>query len=105
MSLANYAVVVLRVNEMLPTVVLGGDTPLGVALILDLEKNGYIVIASVSTPEAVDEIEQQSHGYVRAIVLDPLEVCLASSKTSISTQYLYNSQRPSRTFSAHFLPP
>ena len=56
-------------------VVLGGDSPLGFALVLDLEKNGYIVITSVSTPEAVEVIEQQSNGYVRAIVLDPTEVC------------------------------
>ncbi|GJE96429.1 hypothetical protein PsYK624_126260 [Phanerochaete sordida] len=54
-------------------VVLGGDTPLGLPLVLDLEKNGYIVITSVSTPEAVDEIEHKSQGYVRAIVLDPSE--------------------------------
>ena len=59
---------------MLSPVVLGGDTPLGISLILDLEKNGYIVITSVSTPEAVEEIEQKSHGYVRAFVLDPYEV-------------------------------
>ena len=58
-------------------VVLGGDTPLGLPLVLDLAKNGYIVITSVSTPEAVDEIEQQSQGYVRAIVLDPSEVSSA----------------------------
>lgn len=55
--------------------VLGGDSPLGLPLILDLEQQGYIVITSVTTPEAVDEIEGKSHGYVRAIVLDPNEVC------------------------------
>ncbi|KAJ2967894.1 hypothetical protein NUW54_g13373 [Trametes sanguinea] len=54
-------------------VVLGGDTPLGLPLIYDLEKKGYIVIASVSTPEAVEQIESRSHGYVRALVLDPNE--------------------------------
>ena len=56
-------------------VVLGGDSPLGLPLILDLEKKGYIVVASVSTPEAVNEIESKCHGYVRALVLDPAEVC------------------------------
>lgn len=56
------------------TVILGGDTPYGLPLILDLEKKGYIVIASVSTPEAVEELEQQCHGYVKAHVLDPFEV-------------------------------
>ncbi|KAI9061481.1 hypothetical protein FKP32DRAFT_1631088 [Trametes sanguinea] len=54
-------------------VVLRGDTPLGLPLIYDLEKKGYIVIASVSTPEAVEQIESRSHGYVRALVLDPNE--------------------------------
>ena len=57
-------------------VVLGGDTPLALPLIVGLEKAGFIVIASVSTPEAVDNLEQQCQGYVRALVLDPQEVCL-----------------------------
>ncbi|KAI0340063.1 hypothetical protein BDW22DRAFT_1421839 [Trametopsis cervina] len=54
-------------------VVLGGDTPLGLPLILNLEAQGYIVITSVCTPDAVREIEPHTHGYVRAIVLDPSE--------------------------------
>ncbi|PIL24462.1 hypothetical protein GSI_14216 [Ganoderma sinense ZZ0214-1] len=54
-------------------VVLGGDSPLGLPLVLDLEKKGYIVVTSVSTPESVDEIESKCHGYVRALVLDPSE--------------------------------
>lgn len=54
--------------------VLGGDSPLGPPLISDLERKGYIVITSVSSPEAVDEIEAQGNGYVRALVLDPSEV-------------------------------
>ncbi|KAI0332567.1 hypothetical protein GY45DRAFT_1246518 [Cubamyces sp. BRFM 1775] len=53
--------------------VLGGDSPLGIPLIQDLEKKGYVVIASVSTPEAVEQIESKCHGYVRALVLDPTE--------------------------------
>ncbi|TCD66178.1 hypothetical protein EIP91_001671 [Steccherinum ochraceum] len=57
----------------IPQVVLGGDSPLGLPLILDLEKQGYIVIASVSSSEAADEVESQCHGYVRALVLDPNE--------------------------------
>ena len=55
-------------------VVLGGDSPLGLPLVLDLEKKGYIVITSVAAPETVDEIESKCHGYVRALVLDPAEV-------------------------------
>jgi len=54
--------------------VLGGDTPYALPLILDLEKKGYIVIASVSTPEAVDTLESKCQGFVKAHVLDPLEV-------------------------------
>ena len=54
--------------------VLGGDVPPGLPLILELEKMGYVVITSVSTPEAVSEIERNTHGYVRALVLDPSEV-------------------------------
>lgn len=54
-------------------VVLGGDHPLGLPLIIELEQKGYIVITSVSTPEAVSNIEGKGHGYVRALVLDPNE--------------------------------
>ncbi|EMD37938.1 hypothetical protein CERSUDRAFT_113080 [Gelatoporia subvermispora B] len=54
-------------------IVLGGDVASGLPLILELEKKGYIVIASVSTPEAADKIEQACNGYVRALVLDPSE--------------------------------
>lgn len=54
--------------------VLGGDTPYGLPLVLDLEKKGYIVIASVSTPEAVEGLESKSKGYVKALVLNPSEV-------------------------------
>ena len=43
-------------------------------LILALEKKGFIIIASVATPEAVDELERAGKGYVRALVLDPFEV-------------------------------
>ena len=53
---------------------LGGDNPVALPLILALEKKGFIVIASVATPEAVDEIEQAGKGYVKALVLDPFEV-------------------------------
>jgi hypothetical protein len=55
-------------------VVLGGDTPLALPLILDLEKKGYIVIASVSKANFGDDLERRCKGYVRALVLDPNEV-------------------------------
>lgn len=56
-------------------VVLGGDLPLGLPLIKELENKGYIVITSVTMPHAVTEIESQCNGYVRALILDPYEVC------------------------------
>ena len=52
-------------------VVLGGDSPFAPPLIAQLERKGYIVITSVENPDSVDAIERQSHGYVRALVLDP----------------------------------
>lgn len=47
---------------------------MGLPLILELEKQGYIVITSVSSPEAVNDIESKGHGYIRALILDPSEV-------------------------------
>lgn len=56
------------------TVLLGADSPLGQLLISDFRANDYIVIASVSTPEATSEIERLGKGYVKALVLDPADV-------------------------------
>ena len=56
------------------SVILGGDHPLGLPLILEFEKQGYIVITSVSSPEAVSDIESKGHGYIRALILDTNEV-------------------------------
>ena len=53
---------------------LGGDHPLALPLIVALENKGFIVITSVATPEAVDELERAGKGYVKALVLDPFEV-------------------------------
>ncbi|KAI0685673.1 hypothetical protein BC835DRAFT_1382913 [Cytidiella melzeri] len=55
-------------------VVLGGDEPLALPLITSLQQCGYIVIASVRTPEAAVELEHHSEGYLRAIVLDPTDL-------------------------------
>ncbi|KAH9483940.1 hypothetical protein JR316_0003418 [Psilocybe cubensis] len=73
-------------------VVLGGDTPYALPLIIDLEKKGYIVIASVSTPEAVDTLEASCQGYVKAHVLDPFEpatvpIFLRSLSASLSRKF------------------
>lgn len=56
-------------------VVLGGDTPYGAPIIQEFEKKGYIVIASVSNSEAVEALESRFQGFVKALVLDPFEVC------------------------------
>ena len=55
---------------------LGADNPVALPLILALEKKGFIIIASVASPEAVDELERAGKGYVKALVLDPYEVRL-----------------------------
>ena len=57
-------------------VILGGDSPYALPLILDLERKGFIVIASVATVEGVEALEHQCKGYVKALVLDPQEVRL-----------------------------
>jgi hypothetical protein len=57
-------------------VVLGADHPLALPLILDLESQGYIVIASSESPERCDRLEAKCNGYVRALPLDPLDVSL-----------------------------
>ncbi|KIM57973.1 hypothetical protein SCLCIDRAFT_28480 [Scleroderma citrinum Foug A] len=50
-------------------VVLGGNHPLGLPLIMELEAKGYIVITSVSSLGGVSAIESTSHGFIRALVL------------------------------------
>lgn len=56
------------------TVVLGADSPVGVALATQLELAGFVVIASVSAAESISNFESQFNGYVKALVLDPEEV-------------------------------
>ncbi|KAI6045545.1 hypothetical protein EDC04DRAFT_3053877 [Pisolithus marmoratus] len=73
-------------------VVLGSDHPLALPLILELEKKGYIVIASVSSAEAVGPLEAKGHGFVRALVLDPNEpttipIFLRSLGSSLSRRF------------------
>ena len=47
---------------------------LGPALVQDLQSRGFIIIASVATPEAVSELEKKGKGYVKALVLNPHDV-------------------------------
>jgi hypothetical protein len=55
-------------------VVLGGDHPLALPLILDLEKSGFIVVVSVESADHTETLEGKCTGYVRALVLDPSDV-------------------------------
>ena len=64
----------LQVKSHYRPVVLGGDRPIGLPLILDLEKKGYIVITSVENSAAVESVESKTHGYVRALVLESTNV-------------------------------
>lgn len=57
---------------------------------MEFETQGYIVITSVSSPEAVSDIESKGHGYIRALVLDPNEVRSPMS--------------PSKRLTDHFMP-
>lgn len=77
-------------------VVLGGDRPTGLHLILDLEKKGYIVITSVESPTVVESIESKTHGYVRALILesgnpDSVPVFLRSLASSLTRKFPINS--------------
>lgn len=47
---------------------------MGLPLILELERRGYIVITSVESSAAVESIESKTHGYVRALVLESTNV-------------------------------
>ncbi|KAJ3499929.1 hypothetical protein NLJ89_g10012 [Agrocybe chaxingu] len=77
-------------------VVLGGDGPYALPLILELEKKGYIVVASVATAEAADALEARCHGYVKAHILDPFEPAtipafLRSFSATLSRKFPINS--------------
>ncbi|TFK42479.1 hypothetical protein BDQ12DRAFT_703011 [Crucibulum laeve] len=87
-----YRVRVKSTERRQVVVVLGGDSPFALPLILELEKKEYIVIASVSTPEAVEALESQCSGYVKALVLDPQEpatipVFLRSLASTLSRKF------------------
>ncbi|KAF8321595.1 hypothetical protein DL93DRAFT_1434870 [Clavulina sp. PMI_390] len=55
-------------------IILGADSvPCGPSVVRDFQKNGYIVLASVFSGEAADDLERDTEGYVRALVLDAEE--------------------------------
>lgn len=55
-------------------VVLGANSPLGRELALDLERRGFVVVATVADPADVDSLERNSRGWLKVLVLDPYEV-------------------------------
>jgi hypothetical protein len=101
-----FLVILRDLSHDLSSVVLRGDNPVALPLILALEKKGFIIIASVATPEAVDELERGGKGYVKALVLDPFEVRLCfpgNSHSTHTTTARYNPDLPS-LLGLHFIP-
>lgn len=70
--------------------VLGGDEPLAFPMIESLQQCGYIVVASVRTPEAAEELERTSEGYLRAIVLNPSDVCVLKERIHALGSFFYS---------------
>lgn len=69
------AIATTLLHLVIHPVILGVDTvPYGAAVVQDFQKSGYIVIASVFSGEAADDLERYGEGYVRALVLDAEEV-------------------------------
>ena len=58
-------------------------------MVRDFQKNGYIVLASVSSGEAADDLERDTKGYVRALVLDAEEVRILLYSWGIITDKSY----------------
>ncbi|GAA5958101.1 hypothetical protein JCM3765_002810 [Sporobolomyces pararoseus] len=89
--------------------VLGADTFQGREIALDLEKRGWVVIATVSDPDQVDRLEREGRGWIKVLVLDPTESSsvspfLRSLSTALSLRFpLHTSgdpfSRPSHTLS------
>lgn len=69
-------------------VLLGGDHPLALPIIHELEQQGYIIIASVESPEYVQELERKCNGFVRALALDPSDVSIHTPKSCIYIAYV-----------------
>ncbi|GAA6005016.1 uncharacterized protein JCM10292_002599 [Rhodotorula paludigena] len=73
-------------------VVLGADSPHGTDLALDLERRGFVVVATVSDPAQVDVLEKLGRGWLKVLVLDPHESSsvgpfLRSLSTALSLRY------------------
>ncbi|GAA5848242.1 hypothetical protein JCM8547_004452 [Rhodosporidiobolus lusitaniae] len=73
-------------------VVLGADGPVGRELALEMERRGFVVIATVRNPNEVDVLERMSRGWLKALVLDPNESSsvgpfLRSLSTALSLRF------------------
>ncbi|GAA6047651.1 hypothetical protein JCM3770_001609 [Rhodotorula araucariae] len=73
-------------------VVLAADSPHGRDIALDLERRGFVVVASVADPREVDVLEKLSRGWIKALVLDPNESSsvapfLRSLSTALSLRF------------------
>ncbi|GAA5891053.1 hypothetical protein JCM8208_003148 [Rhodotorula glutinis] len=73
-------------------VVLGADSPHGRDLALDLERRGFVVVATVADPREVDVLDKLSRGWLKALVLDPNESSsvapfLRSLSTALSLRF------------------
>ncbi|KAG8873183.1 hypothetical protein FRB97_006978 [Tulasnella sp. 331] len=62
-----------HVRDKEVVVILGADSPLGPLIASDLRSKGYIVMASVSSEEAVADIEMIDQGFINALVLNPCD--------------------------------
>ncbi|GAA5987638.1 hypothetical protein JCM5350_001904 [Sporobolomyces pararoseus] len=72
--------------------VLGADTFQGREIAFDLEKRGWVVIATVSDPDQVDKLEREGRGWIKVLVLDPSESSsvspfLRSLSTALSLRF------------------
>ncbi|POY70156.1 hypothetical protein BMF94_6739 [Rhodotorula taiwanensis] len=89
-------------------VVLGADSPHGRELALDLERRGFVVIATVADPANVDALERSSRGWLKVLVLDPHESSsvspfLRSLSTALSLRYPLHSSGDPFSRPAHAL--
>lgn len=74
---------------------LGASTPVLIDLALDLERRGFVVIATVAHPSEVEPLERRSRGWIKVLVLDPevgasVGPFLRSFETALSLRFPLN---------------
>ncbi|GAA5878475.1 hypothetical protein JCM3774_006413 [Rhodotorula dairenensis] len=89
-------------------VVLGADSPHGREIALDLERRGFVVVATVADPAGVDALERTSRGWLKVLVLDPQESSsvspfLRSLSTALSLRFPLHSSGDPFSRPAHAL--